>query len=121
MVFQTDRLASRKLGDLTEKPQYQIGIQIDLGTIAQITLESVVIRAMRWPFPVMQKTATASLKVKANDSITFSLGAVRKTLDARNTTRMGLNVWFTGKSHNLGVGFQFGQDQTPWGSTWKIQ
>jgi len=121
LAVQMDRLASRRLWDVEEKPQYRAGVQIDLGAMFQITLESDINEAMRMPFPVDQKTAVASLKVKANSYITFAIGAERKTMDGRNTTRTGINVWITGKKYHLGAGFQLGQDETPWGATWKIQ
>ncbi|MDR1841105.1 MAG: hypothetical protein LBQ86_04175 [Holophagales bacterium] len=121
LAVKMDRLASRRLWDVEEKPQYRAGLQMDLGAMFQITLESDINEAMRMPFPVDQKTAVASLKVKANSYITFAIGAERKTMDGRNTTRTGINVWITGKKYHLGAGVQLGQDETPWGATWMIQ
>jgi len=121
LALQTNRLASRHLGDIEEKPQFRAGVQIDLGMMAQLTLESDINEAMRVPFPVMQKTALASLKIRANALITFAIGVERKTMDGQQTTNAGLNAWITGRKHRLGAGFQFGQDRSPWGATWKIQ
>jgi hypothetical protein len=121
LAVQTNRIVSRNLGDVKENPQFRVGAQIDLGTMVQLTLESDINETMRMPFPAMQKTAAASLKIKANDIIAFAVGAERKTIDGLNTTIFGLNAWIIGKKHRLGLGFQFGQDQTPWGATWRIQ
>jgi hypothetical protein len=120
LAVQTNRVASRDLGDVKEKPQFRAGAQIDLGSAVQLTLESDINEAMRMPFPVMQKTAAASLKVKANDTIAFAVGSERKTLDGQHTIRFGLNAWIKlGKQNYFGAGFQIGQDRTPWGATWK--
>ena len=121
LAVHANRLTSRRLGDVEEKPQFRAGVQIDLGTMVKLTAEADINEAMRIPFPVMQKTAAASLKVKANALITFAVGAERKTMDGLQTTSVGLNAWITGKNHRLGAGFQFGQDSTPWGATWKVQ
>jgi hypothetical protein len=120
LAVQTNRVASRDLGDLKENPQFRAGAQIDLGSAVQLTLESDINEAMRMPFPVMQKTAAASLKVKANETIAFAVGAEKKTMDGQHTIRFGLNAWIKlGKQNQLGAGFQIGQDRTPWGATWK--
>jgi len=121
LAVQANRLTSRDLGDVREAPQFRVGAQIDLGTMVQLTLESDINETMRMPFPVHQKTSAISLNVKANTLIAFAIGAERKTMDGRQTTRMGLNAWITGKNHHFGAGFQFGQDAAPRGGTWKIQ
>ncbi|MDR0499569.1 MAG: hypothetical protein LBH03_07575 [Holophagales bacterium] len=121
LAIQANRLKTRDLGDVKEVPQFRGGAQIDLGTTVQLTLESDINEAMRIPFPVKQKTSAVSLKVKANTLITFAIGAEKKTMNGQQTTKMGLNAWITGKKHNFGAGFQYGQDTTPMGFTWKIQ
>ena len=121
LAIHVDRLASRRLWDVHERPQYRAGAQLDLGVMLQLTVESDLNQAMRMPFPVDQKTMAASLKIKANALITFAIGAERKTMDGLRTTKTGLNVWLKGKNFSLGAGFQFGQDKTPWGATWNIQ
>ncbi|MDR2560554.1 MAG: hypothetical protein LBC63_02125 [Holophagales bacterium] len=120
LALQTDRLATKRLWDVEEKPQLRAGVQIDIGSLAKLAIESDINEAMRMPYPVMQKTALASLKVKANSTLTFALGAERKTMDGQSTARFGLNAWITGKSNHFGVGFQIGQDivQAPWGAAW---
>jgi hypothetical protein len=120
LALQTNRVASRNLGDIKENPQFRGGAQIDLGSAVQLTIESDINEAMRMPFPVMQKTAAASLKIKANETIAFAVGAERRTMDGQHTIRFGLNAWIKlGKQNYLGAGFQIGQDQAPWGATWK--
>jgi hypothetical protein len=121
LAIQANRLTSRDLGDVEEAPQFRVGAQIDLGTMVQLTLESDINEAMRMPFPVKQKSSAISLSVKANVLLSFAIGAERKTMDGQQVTRMGLNVWITGRKHHFGAGFQYGQDAAPWGATWKIQ
>jgi hypothetical protein len=121
LAIQANRLTSRRLGDVEEKPQFRAGAQVDLGTMVQLTLESDINEAMRTPFPVMQKSAAVSLKVRANALIAFAIGAERKTMYGRHTVSAGLNAWITGKKNHFGAGFQFGQEKAPWGATWKIQ
>jgi hypothetical protein len=118
---QSNRLMTRHLWDVEEKPQYRAGAQIDLGSSVQLTLETDINKAMRMPFPLDQKTAAASLKINANKAITFAVGVEQKTMNDQKTTVAGLNVWLNGKNNRLGVGFQFGQDTMPWGATWKMQ
>jgi len=120
LALQTDRLVAKRLWDVEEKPQIRAGVQVDVGSIVQIAVESDVNEAMRMPYPAMQKTALASLRVRANATLTFALGAERKTMDAKSTVRYGLNAWITGKTSHFGVGFQVGQDilRAPWGAAW---
>ena len=120
LALQTDRLAAKRLWDVEEKPKLRAGVQVDIGSLAKLTIESDINEAMRMPYPIMQKTALASLKVKANATLTFALGAERKTMDDQSTVRFGLNAWITGKSSHFGVGFQVGQDivRAPWGAAW---
>jgi hypothetical protein len=121
LAVQANRLTSRYLGDVEETPQFRVGAQIDLGAMVQLTLESDINESMRMPFPVKQKTASVSLKVKANTLLTFAIGAERKAMNDQQTTIAGLNAWITGRKHHFGVGFQYGQDAAPLGFTWKIQ
>ena len=120
LALQTDRLVAKRLWDVEEKPQLRAGVQIDIGSLAKLAIESDINEAMRMPYPIMQKTALASLKVKANALLTFALGAEKKTMDGQSTVRFGLNAWMTGKTSHFGVGFQVGQDivQAPWGAAW---
>lgn len=119
LAIHSDRLTTRYLGDIEEKPQFRGGAQIDLGSFAQLSLEADLNEAMRVPFPHLRKSESVSLKIKANALITFTIGAERVTLNGHETTRAGLNAWITGKKHRMGMGFQFGQDTTPWGATWR--
>jgi hypothetical protein len=120
IALQTDRLAAKRLWDVEEKPQLRAGVQVDIGSLAKLAIESDINEAMRMPYPIMQKTALASLKVNANATLTFALGTERKAMDGQSTVRFGLNAWITGKSSHFGVGFQVGQDivRAPWGAAW---
>ena len=120
-VAHTDRMTTRQLGDIEEKPQFRCGGQVDLGSFAQLSLEADINEAMRVPFPYLRKSESVSLKIKANPLITFAVGAERVTLNGYHTTRAGLNAWIMGKKNCLGIGFQFGQDVTPWGAAWIVQ
>jgi hypothetical protein len=120
LATHTNRMVTRDLWDVKEKPQFRIGAQIDLGTIAQLTFETDLNKAERMPFPVDQKTAAASIKIKANAYVSFAIGAERKTMGDGQTTTIGLNAWITGKKHHLGFGLHFGQGHAPTGMTWKF-
>ena len=120
VIVHSDRLLARWKGDIEEKPQVRAGIQIDLGSLAKISLEADINETMRTPFPYRKRSESASLKIRANAIIAFSVGAERVTLNGHQTTRAGLNAWINGRKNSFGVGFQFGQDDTPWGTTWKF-
>jgi hypothetical protein len=117
---QTNRLTARRLGDVEEGPQYRAGAQIDMGRVARLTLEKDVNEAARLPFPAPQRSEAVSLLVRANGSVTFSVGAERRRLGGASSARYGAVVWLTGKKHHLGAGFQLGGEGTPWGAAWRV-
>jgi len=117
---QANRLNARRLGDVEEKTQYRAGVQIDMGQVAQLSIEKDLNEAARLPFPAPARTEAASLKIRANSAVTFSLGAERRIIGDASSVRYGAVVWLTGKQHHLGAGFQFGGERSPWGATWKM-
>jgi len=117
---QANRLNARRLGDVEEKTQYRAGLQIDMGQVAQLSIEKDLNEAARLPFPAQARTEAASLRIKANSAVTFSVGAERRIIGEASSVRCGAVVWLTGKQHHLGAGFQFGGERSPWGATWKM-
>lgn len=113
-----DRVFRKRLWDVTEKPQARVGLQMDLGTMATLSAESDLNAAARMPFPVPQRTAAASLNLKANASITLVLGVERRKVGEATATRGGVTVWVhPGASATrrapflIGAGMQIGADR----------
>lgn len=106
-----NRLNAKRLWDVEEKPQGRVGLQVDLGTLAALSVESDVNEAMRMPFPVKQRTSSASLRLAANPTVTFLLGGERKKIGESLVTRAGatLQIHFTG--WQIALGMQFSKDQ----------
>lgn len=105
-----DRLNAKRLWDVEEKPQGRLGLQIDVGTLAQLSVETDVNAAMRMPFPVDQRTSAASLRVNANPTLTFILGAERRKIGDAAVTRGGVTLQIRTSRFLLGLGMQVGQD-----------
>ena len=112
-----DRLNQKHLWDVYERPQVRLGMQVDIGSLAQLSAEMDVNDAQRMPFPVNQRTAAVSLRVVANQSVTFVVGAERKKIGAVAIINAGASVQFRTASFLVGLGFQFGQDRPMKGAT----
>ena len=106
-----DRLNQKHLWDVYERPQVRLGLQADIGSLASLCVEMDVNDAQRMPFPVNQRTQAVSLKVAANRSLTFVVGAERKRIGDVAVVSTGASVQFRTPSLLVGAGFQFGQDR----------
>jgi hypothetical protein len=106
-----DRLNQKHLWDVYERPQVRLGMQVDIGSLARLSAEMDVNNAQRMPFPVNQRTAAASLRIAANQSVTFVVGAERKKIGDVAVVTAGASVQFRTQAFLVGVGFQFGQDR----------
>ena len=106
-----DRLNQKHMWDVYEKPQARVGLQVDIGSIAKLSAEMDLNAAQRMPFPVNQRTTSASLKIVASQSITFLVGAELKKIGDASVARGGVAVQIRAKSFVMGLGFQIGQDK----------
>jgi hypothetical protein len=116
-----DRLVSKRLWDVEEKPQARLGLQVDIGTMAKLIAEMDLNEAERMPYPVKQRTAAASLLIHANPTLSFSLGAERRKFGEATVTRGGVTLRIHTPTLVIGAGFQFGQDLPLKGATFAIQ
>jgi len=106
-----DRLNQKHLWDVHERPQVRLGLQVDIGSLARLSAEMDVNRVQRMPFPVKQSTAAASLRIAADQSVTFAVGAERKKVGEIASLSAGATVQFRMPTLLVGLGFQFGQDR----------
>jgi hypothetical protein len=112
-----DRLNQKHLWDVYERPQVRLGVQVDIGSLASLCAEMDVNDTQRMPFPVDQRTQAVSLRVAANQSITFVVGAERKRIGNVAVISTGASIQFRTRSFLVGAGFQFGQDRPMKGAT----
>jgi hypothetical protein len=105
-----DRLNSKRLWDVKERPQARVGVQLDIGRKATLSFEADVNAAQRMPFPVDQRTAAASLHIQATPNVTFVIGAEQKKIGDASVITGGASVKFRTASMVVGFGFQAGQD-----------
>lgn len=105
-----DRLIPRHFGDVYEGPQVRAGFQMDLGQMAQVSVDSDLNKAMRMPFPVRQRITTASLRLMPNPMFTVTLGAERRSVDGQPQIRGGVTVFLNSPGWRMGAGFQVSQD-----------
>jgi len=106
-----DRLIPRHFGDVYERPQARAGFQVDLGSTTQLSVDSDINASMRMPFPVLQRVATASLRLAPSQSITLILGAERRSVGDQSEIRAGATLFVHAASWHVGIGFQAGQDR----------
>lgn len=106
-----DRLVPVTLGDLKEQPQLRAGVQIDLGSMAQLSAEADVNEATRMPFAAKQKGAAVSLRIVAGPVVQLLVGAERRTLAGASTTAVGATLYARLGTLHLGAGMRFGQDR----------
>lgn len=106
-----DQLNPRHLQDVYLQPQFRAGLQLDLGQMAKIDLETDINAVERMPFPVKQQTSAASLRFALSQAATLLVGAEQKKIDGVSTTRGGATLQVRTSSLMLGFGFQAGQDR----------
>ena len=112
-----DQLIPKHLWDVYLQPQFRAGLQIDLGQIAQLALESDINAVERMPLPVKQQSAGASIRFTINQATAFLVGVEQKKIDGVSVTRVGGSLQIRTSSLLLAVGFQAGQDQPMKGAT----
>jgi len=105
-----NRVNAKRLWDVDEKPQGRVGLQIDIGTLAKLSLETDLNETMRMPFPVKQRTSAASLKIAASRSITLLLGGERKKLGDASVTRGGATLQINLPGFRFALGMQYSKD-----------
>ncbi len=105
-----DRLVAKRLWDVDEKPQFRAGLQMDLGTTTQFSVEADLNEAMRMPYPIKQRALSASLTLQANPSVSLVLGAERRKYGQASVTRGGATLRMNLSGLSLGIGFQIGQE-----------
>ncbi len=106
-----DRLLPRHFGDVYEGALFRAGFELDLGATVQLSIDSDINRTMRMPFPVRQRTSTASLRIAPSPSIALILGAERRSMADENLIRAGATLFVHGRTWHIGAGFQIGQDR----------
>lgn len=102
-----DRLLARHFGDVYEGPLLRAGFQVDLGSLASLSLDSDVNKAMRMPFPIRQRVSTASLRLAPSPILTLVFGAERRSLGGEAIIRGGVSLFLNSPGWRLGAGFQF--------------
>lgn len=106
-----DQLNSKRLWDVDMRPQVRAALQIDLGSSARLTLEGDLNSVERMPFPVRQRSASASLRYQVSPNVIFLLGGERRTIDDSAVTRGGATLQIRTPSLLLSFGIQAGQDK----------
>lgn len=106
-----DRLLPRRFGDVYEGALFRAGFELDLGATVKLSIDSDINETMRMPFPVRQRTSTASLRIAPSPSITLILGAERRSMADENLIRAGATLFVHGRTWHIGAGFQAGQDR----------
>jgi hypothetical protein len=112
-----DQLNPKHLWDVYLQPQFRAGLQIDLGTIAQLSLESDLNAVELMPFPVKQQSAGASLRFTLSPAAAFLVGVEQKKVDSIAVTMIGGSLQIKTQSLLLAFGFQAGQDRPMKGAT----
>jgi hypothetical protein len=106
-----DRVVPATFGDIKEQPQLRAGLQIDLGSMAQLAAEADLNEAVRLPFIAKQKSASVSLRIVAGPAIQLLLGAERKTLAGVASSSLGATLYMKAGFLHVGAGLRFGQDR----------
>lgn len=115
-----DRLLPATFGDLKEQAQVRAGLQLDLGSLAQLSAEADLNEAVRLPFVAKQKSASVSLRILASPAIQLLVGAERRTLAGASATAVGATLYFKAGGFQLGAGLRFGQDRPQLGLGVKV-
>jgi hypothetical protein len=106
-----DRIYPATFGDIKEQAQVRAGLQMDLGTLAQLSAEVDLNQAVRMPFVAKQKSASASLRILASPAVQLLFGAERKTMAGISTLAMGATFYLKLGGFQVGAGLRFGQDR----------
>lgn len=106
-----DRLLPATFGDLQEKTQVRAGLQLDLGTLAQLSAEADLNEAVRLPFAAKQKGAALSLRILAGPSAQLVVGTERRTVAGTSATAAGATLFLKMGRYQVGAGLRFGQDR----------
>ena len=117
MGVTVDQLNSKRLWDVSLKPQFRAGLQFDLGGAAKLSLESDINGTERMPFPVKQQASAASLRISTSPAVAFILGLERRKVGDSTVNRGGISLQLRTPSFLLGLGFQLGQDSPLKGAT----
>ena len=115
-----DQLISKHLWDVYLQPQFRAGLQLDLGQIAKLSLESDINAVERMPFPVKQQSSSASLRFGLSAAAAFQVGVEQKKIDRVSVTNIGGTLQIRTSSLLLAVGFQAGQDRPMKGGTFMV-
>jgi hypothetical protein len=116
-----DRLVPRTIGDVKERPQVRAGVQMDLGSFAQFSVESDLNETARMPFIAKQRTLSASLRIAANPTVQVLLGGERRTLGGISSQSFGATLYIRAGSFLVGAGLQVGQDKPLVGLGLKVE
>ncbi|MDP2876433.1 MAG: hypothetical protein Q8O00_09640 [Holophaga sp.] len=106
-----DRVLPRHFGDVYEGPQARAGFQVDLGDMAQLSVETDINKAMRMPYPIRQRVSAVSLRIPASPILTLTFGAEHRKLGDQAQTRGGFTLFLNSPTWRLGAGFQFSQER----------
>jgi len=105
-----DQLNAKTLGDVSLKPQFRGGLQIDLGQQTKLSIESDLNAVELMPVPVKQQSSSASLRYAVSSTVVFLVGAEQRKVDGASVTRGGATLQIRTDSLLLGFGFQASQD-----------
>jgi hypothetical protein len=106
-----DQLNAKHLWDVYLQPQFRAGLQLDLGQLAKLSLESDLNSVERMPFPVKQQASAASLRFGLSSAAAILVGVERRKIDDASVTRGGATLQIRTSSLLLAIGFQAGQDR----------
>lgn len=106
-----NQLNSRRLWDVEEKTQSRLGLQIDMSSSIQLSVEQDLNRAERLPFAIKQAVTAASLRLTTGPSSAITFGAERRKMGDSVVTRTGATLLFHGRSYMIGLGFQYSEDR----------
>lgn len=120
LAVSADRLYPRRLWDVYEQIQGHVGLQLDLGNMVQLRAETDTNKTQRFPIPLKQRSAGASIKIQASPSFSLLAGLERReweTLQANGNNGMlsyvkvGGTLFYHAPGWHLGFGMQFGNDR----------
>jgi hypothetical protein len=106
-----DQINPKHLWDVYLQPQFRAGLQLDLGQLAKLSLESDLNSVERMPFPVKQQASAASLRFGLSSAAALLVGVERRKIDNASVTRGGATLQIRTSSLLLAIGFQAGQDR----------
>jgi len=106
-----DQINPKHLWDVYLQPQFRAGLQLDLGQLAKLSLESDLNSVERMPFPVKQQASAASLRFGVSTAAALLVGVERRKIEDASVTRAGATLQIRTSSLLLAIGFQAGQDR----------